>query len=219
MVLDDSTHSLSSSAESASSSSPSPLHTAISDRTTTKKAAVRTRKPSSQSTAADNNNNTCNICRKAFQYGNDLRKHLRIHSDERPYPCEHCGQRFRQAGCLKNHVASQHGSAHSFQCHYCAKVFPIKERLRLHMRIHSGVKPYACGRCRRSFSRGGQLKQHMITHQDCRSDYLLTAAGGEFVETDDVLPAKRIKTNAGVGELAKSGDRLRCAFCGEVSFY
>lgn len=101
--------------------------------------------------------NQCGICSKVFAYGNDLRKHLRIHSDERPFPCPECGQRFRQAGCLKNHIASQHGGAASFSCHYCAKTFPIKERLRLHMRIHSGEKPYKCAKCARSFSRGGQV--------------------------------------------------------------
>lgn len=28
----------------------------------------------------------CDVCQKGFQGLNDLRKHLRIHSDERPYP-------------------------------------------------------------------------------------------------------------------------------------
>jgi Zinc finger, C2H2 type len=52
----------------------------------------------------------CGICNKVFKGLNDLRKHLRIHSDERPYECPEkgCGKRFRQAGCLKNHKASQH---------------------------------------------------------------------------------------------------------------
>lgn len=107
--------------------------------------------------AARSTNHVCNICDKSFSYSNDLRKHLRIHSDERPFECNHCGLRFRQAGCLKNHVASQHGSAVSYVCHYCTKAFPIKERLRLHMRIHSGEKPYKCEYCAKGFSRGGQV--------------------------------------------------------------
>lgn len=106
---------------------------------------------------------TCNICKKSFSYSNDLRKHLRIHSDERPFECKQCGMRFRQAGCLKNHVACQHGSAVSFICHYCTKEFPIKERLRLHMRIHSGEKPYKCEYCAKGFSRGGQVKPKNIS--------------------------------------------------------
>lgn len=99
----------------------------------------------------------CEVCEKQFQGLNDLRKHLRIHSDERPYPCNQCGKRFRQAGCLKNHIASQHGTDELFACEFCNKAFPIKERLRLHLRVHTGEKPYKCNLCNKEFARGGQV--------------------------------------------------------------
>lgn len=100
----------------------------------------------------------CHFCNKVFLGGNDLRKHIRVHTDERPFECTHCGQKFRQGGCLKNHIASQHGTTQTFTCYYCNKTFPIKERLRLHMRLHSGEKPYQCKVCLRRFARGGQVR-------------------------------------------------------------
>lgn len=100
----------------------------------------------------------CHICDKQFQGLNDLRKHLRIHSDERPYPCTQCDKKFRQAGCLKNHIASQHGTDEEFSCEFCNKTFPIKERLRLHLRVHTGYKPYKCDLCPKEFARGGQVR-------------------------------------------------------------
>ncbi|CAG9801595.1 unnamed protein product [Chironomus riparius] len=110
--------------------------------------------------------NNCEICGKVFKGLNDLRKHIRIHSDERPYECPEagCGKRFRQAGCLKNHRASQHGTDIIYYCDLCGKQFPVKERLRLHLRVHTGYKPYKCSVCSKNFARGGQLSQHMVTH-------------------------------------------------------
>lgn len=109
----------------------------------------------------------CHICQKDFTGPNDLRKHLRIHTGEKPFPCTHCGRCFRQAGSLKNHIASQHGTDTIFICSYCNKSFPIKERIRLHMRIHSGEKPYRCQYCAKSFARGGQVSTYNhIIHID-----------------------------------------------------
>ncbi|XP_065171779.1 LOW QUALITY PROTEIN: zinc finger protein 501-like [Atheta coriaria] len=110
----------------------------------------------------------CATCQKRFLSRNDLRKHERIHTDERPYVCEKCNMGFRQCGSLKNHMASKHNedleSPPVFICNYCHKAFPIKERLRLHLRTHTGVKPYQCKHCDKTFARGGQLVQHERTH-------------------------------------------------------
>lgn len=114
-------------------------------------------------------NYQCALCLKKFLGSNDLRKHIRIHTNERPFTCKECNRGFRQAGSLKNHIASQHSPGPDvFVCNFCQKAFPIKERLRLHLRTHTGVKPYSCKLCPKEFARGGQLVQHMRTHTGSR---------------------------------------------------
>ncbi|XP_063235455.1 zinc finger protein 501-like [Bacillus rossius redtenbacheri] len=112
----------------------------------------------------------CSFCGKCFLVSNDLKKHIRTHTGERPYECHDCGSRFSQAGALKNHIVSRHNpiSSDSFFCHFCNKCFPIKERLRLHLRIHTGERPYRCKNCSKTFARGGQLSQHMRSHTGAR---------------------------------------------------
>ncbi|XP_060535187.1 zinc finger protein 501-like [Cylas formicarius] len=110
----------------------------------------------------------CDVCDKRFLGTNDLKKHKRVHTDERPYVCNECGVGFRQGGSLKNHIACKHSpglqSKEVFVCEYCNKHFPIKERLRLHLRVHTGDRPYDCDVCDKKFARGGQLAQHMRVH-------------------------------------------------------
>lgn len=99
----------------------------------------------------------CHICEKQFQGATDLKRHLLIHSDERPHICDKCNKAFRQLSSLKSHTASIHSNEKNFACEECGKRFPIKERLKLHMRVHNGEKPYSCTVCPKTFARGGQV--------------------------------------------------------------
>ncbi|KRK02170.1 gastrula zinc finger protein XlCGF8.2DB isoform X2 [Drosophila yakuba] len=106
----------------------------------------------------------CSQCSKEFGGKTDLQRHMLIHSDERPHKCKDCGKSYRQAVNLKNHITTAHEHRKQFVCSQCPKSFALKERLRLHMRLHSGEKPYPCALCDKKFARGGQLQQHMVSH-------------------------------------------------------
>jgi len=52
------------------------------------------------------------------------------------------------------------------ECVECGVRFLTSYKLRRHLLVHSGEKPFACGSCARRFSRQDAMQRHMLTHID-----------------------------------------------------
>jgi len=50
----------------------------------------------------------CDVCEKSFTRADSLKRHVRIHMNEKPYECDVCEKRFTQSSNLKRHKRTQH---------------------------------------------------------------------------------------------------------------
>ncbi|NXF74603.1 ZBT8A protein, partial [Sclerurus mexicanus] len=62
----------------------------------------------------------CPFCTHTVKRRADLKRHLRCHTGERPYPCEACGKRFTRLEHLRNHFQTIH-QAGKLVCRKCKR--------------------------------------------------------------------------------------------------
>ena len=97
-----------------------------------------------------------------------MRKHLStVHSDKLPdedklpyerkcayAKCQFCDKEFYNNAVRKKevHEIRYHTKKYTFVCQHCGKGFASSDNHIIHERIHTGVKPYKCNFCKKSFS-------------------------------------------------------------------
>ncbi|XP_061574735.1 vascular endothelial zinc finger 1-like isoform X4 [Cololabis saira] len=114
-------------------------------------------------------NHGCDMCGKAFRDVYHLNRHKLSHSDEKPFECPICQQRFKRKDRMTYHVRSHDGGVHKpYICSVCGKGFSRPDHLSCHVKhVHSSERPFKCQvtACTSAFATKDRLRSHMIRHE------------------------------------------------------
>ena len=105
----------------------------------------------------------CPHCSYSTKRTDHLKRHVCIHTGEKPYPCAECGKCFTRLSHLQAHNRTHTGEK-PYSCTECGKCFTQLSSLRAHNRTHTGEKPYSCAECGKCFTWHSSLRNHNRSH-------------------------------------------------------
>ncbi|WP_330925761.1 C2H2-type zinc finger protein [Candidatus Sororendozoicomonas aggregata] len=119
--------------------------------------------------------------------------------------CGYCDKSFETSSRLKLHIRTHTGDK-PYRCKSCGRGFAQQSALTDHIRSHTGEKPHKCDVCGKAFGRSNTLKTHMRVHTKERP-YVCAACGKGYTQRSGLKQHKcGIQT------------RFDCPVCSEKCF-
>lgn len=123
----------------------------------------------------------CPFCKKTC-LNKYFDEHLRSHTDERPFTCDLCPEKFTTNGNLTKHVDTRHRNK-KFKCDDCLSLFTSSHLLSRHKKRAKESKGIKCPKCCIKIIKRGNLNHHLrLAH--CLSETELEAFQDYFVEQE-----------------------------------
>ncbi|XP_071174495.1 uncharacterized protein [Mytilus edulis] len=106
----------------------------------------------------------CNLCEKSFKTHASLQNHVNTHTGVRPHKCKDCEMAFTTSGELVRHIRYKHTFEKPHKCTECDYASVELSKLKRHMRSHTGERPYQCPHCPYASPDTYKLKRHLRIH-------------------------------------------------------
>lgn len=144
----------------------------------------------------------CDICGRRFTSEERYEQHIASESI-----CELCDARFTKSDQLKTHIENKHdpqeyrkimslrrrkriklGDVNSteYTCSLCGKKLFYKRTLLLHMRQHSGLKPFKCEYCNKAYTSKHSLNAHLVSEMNLRK-FVCSYCGKRYNFNSDLV--------------------------------
>jgi KRAB domain-containing zinc finger protein len=124
----------------------------------------------------------CEFCSREFTRALYLRRHMFVHSDEKPFECNWCGKKLRSEYNLKYHM-QRHVGVKEYVCgeqficdslddssispllpDLCGKECSSRALLDKHLLTHGTNNAFQCNICNRSYRHQSTLSRHSKMH-------------------------------------------------------
>ena len=112
---------------------------------------------------------SCERCNKTFLNAECLKRHIRIHSGEKPFRCSQCD--YSQQSSLRMHERTHTGDK-PFSCSQCDYKCTQLGSLKKHERTHTCDKSFSCSFCDKKFIAKSKMKKHERIHTWSRFLYV-----------------------------------------------